>query len=339
MDSSPLKPPRDSVVVRVGADSVRTRRGVRYVFPVIELIYPQGDQLDCPLDLRVVWSTREWGMKSTKGGKHLTLVADSHDGKEHVGFITYRPSPKDKKLFEELREMWGMWFLRIRHYNGDNWHLTVANDGTVVEQDFLAFLQRAVLTCDSTKLSSLLFEGLDKSLRVSPHQSNVSESTVALAKTEEGLQKIYTCLHSIIGIMEGIGGPLPWSPWSAGDGKVPKQTHNLIMANYFLLLEQLYLGKERGKTKDIRQESAKIWAKLRDAHIFEISAMAYARVYHEVMSGSPHGTRSRRKAGQRSGKKESSRPSRYRKPAKPSPTPSISRSRPAGSRVAAPRSP
>jgi hypothetical protein len=267
------------VVVRVGADSIPCPRGDKHpVYPVVQLIWPSTERQPNPnVEMTIRWQDKLYAEKPSKSSSPKYIGLMMPDGRQWIG---YRVSDKDRQQFEQLRQKWGMWFMRVRRQGEDrDAYFTFFNDGGFFAGSIVTQLDERVEEVNAQELRDNLLRAWKDTIDF------VAEKYPKMLPAEDILRRRVAQLNKIPGILEEIGGgPLPWKkkemPWW---GKPDNKAHEFAVSTYLMLLKALQqnaLNKKAGeKTK---HEHAKMYDLLRSAKIFEITPESYVEMHLEV---------------------------------------------------------
>jgi len=270
--------PPGTVIARVGAESILCPNGARHpVVPAIEVIHAAGEYIKPFGTIRMRWQDDDESTEASKSpnAKVLGVVY----GDLPVAAFTYRCSPSDRKMFDELYERWGL-FHFIESENGkEPRSFTVFKTGFAFPGNVMSDLAKYATVWDAETMREALVDAYDSA------RATASDMTGTWGQTAADNKDIRDTIARIPEVLEEIGGgPLPWKPKEMNSwGKVDKEAHKWNVSQYLMVLENFQHSMDSSKLSESGQrEMRRMVALLRRANIVEISTESYVELHMEV---------------------------------------------------------
>lgn len=285
------------VTVSVGAVYTFFEGGRKVpLIPIVEAEVQRDEELSVPRYLKIAYRDHEDSAEEGRR-RHIWVYDPTDPDNPRYAFLTVRMEPQHRDLFERLRGLWGFWVLRVRlGTNRTDYQVPCGGNGKVFR------LARGIDGIISS------FDRIERAQYVeSVHRGLLREwakrTPVARADSppliyprqpktrREFSRDVLEATNRVADAAEKIGGSMPWRiDWRRLDEEVRRFTHAEIVRQYLLAIQQAWRCAQGGEhvtfvgrtgqplataEEESKRVSTLVWAGLRNARIFELTADSY----------------------------------------------------------------
>lgn len=198
-----------------------------------------------------------WSQSKKKGKVRGRLrIRDVEDGRD---FTDTRKVGGEWEVFSRLRDLWRFWYLELATKSGSH------KESYVVGMDGLVWrLPKDELMLEVDWLQSVVGDPNARRRRAALRDAKLRQWEAMGKKGKRGYGRKSATLaaQEIEGILEDLGGPLPWVPT---EREVREIRHDAVVSNYLLLIKHMYKLKDDPSVR-------LLWPDFTQSRIFEMDA-------------------------------------------------------------------